>query len=146
MNDDLKPTIEMIAFMELKSSIVKLMFEFTYKYGNLDNDFHPHAGNIMIEALQSCLQEAKLQDKQSNKKLSDDEKAKNIVAFLTIVFGESSDCLESLMQMSPQYLVEKFERYILSERPESDRGLHPILIKCVFEPYCDKYGLPYNKK
>jgi len=48
---------DVIAFMELKGKIVKLMFWFTNKYKHL----YPETGHILINVLDSCLNEAKLQ-------------------------------------------------------------------------------------
>ncbi len=48
---------DVIAFMELKGKIVKLMFWFTNKYTYL----YPETGHILINVLDTCLNEAKLQ-------------------------------------------------------------------------------------
>ena len=56
-----EPTKEEMAFMELKGSIVNLMFEFTDKYGGTNNTLYPMAGHIMVDVLSACLNEAKLQ-------------------------------------------------------------------------------------
>lgn len=55
---------EEMAFEELKSSIDKLMFDFTNKYAGIgDNCLYPNAGNILVNALVACLSEAQYQIK-----------------------------------------------------------------------------------
>ena len=49
------------------------------------------------------------------------------------------------MHFNPDYLIEKFDRYIRSTVNESDFGLHPSLRRSLFEPYCDKYKIPYSE-
>jgi len=74
--------------------------------------------------------------------MTEHEKVKNIFAFLSILFGEKYELLSEIMDFRPEYLIEKFERYVLSTRPESDWGLHPSLRRTVFDKYCEKYNLP----
>lgn len=73
--------------------------------------------------------------------LSKEEKVKNIMAFLSIIFSEDFDLAPALIKMGPDYLIEKFERYVLSDRPESEWGLHPSLRIDFFDKYCEKYRL-----
>lgn len=80
-------------------------------------------------------------DKKEPRKMSKTEKVKNIIAFLCIVFEDNNAILESLFNISPDYLMEKFERYVLSTRPESDWGLHPGLRTSIFEQYCNHWHL-----
>ncbi len=70
------------------------------------------------------------------------EKVKNIFAFLSIMFGDDWEAMKILMNKPPNYIIEKFERYVLSTRPESDWGLHLGLRNTVFNRYCEKYDLP----
>lgn len=60
---ELKPDLECIAFMDLKSKIVKLMFEFTDKYTgtNNANNLYPITGDIIVDVLTACLEEARMQ-------------------------------------------------------------------------------------
>lgn len=74
--------------------------------------------------------------------MDENEKVKNIFTFLCILFGEDERCFEKIMDFSPKYLIEKFERYILSPIPESNWGMHPSLRTNVFDVYCKKYNLP----
>lgn len=74
--------------------------------------------------------------------MDDKQKVKNIFAFLSILFGEKNNALVEIMDMPPDYIIEKFERYVLSTRPESDWGLHPSLRRNVFDRYCEKWDLP----
>ena len=56
----------------------------------------------------------------------DKNEIKNIVAFLMIVFGES-DVMGELIKTSPNYLLEKWKRYIGSDHDNYIWGLHPCL-------------------
>jgi len=62
MSDE-RPNIEEIAFLELKSKIVDLMFHFVDKYSGKNNpdNLYPKVGYIMVDVLTSCLGEAQLQ-------------------------------------------------------------------------------------
>lgn len=61
MNEQSK---EETAFMELKTQMVKLMFEFTDKYSvEGENCIYPHAGRILVNVLSACLSEAEYQIK-----------------------------------------------------------------------------------
>ncbi len=77
--------------------------------------------------------------------LDQKEKVKNIFAFLSIIFWEKWECLREIMDMNPDYLIEKFERYVLSTKPESDWGLHTLLRREVFDRYCEKHSLPITE-
>jgi len=55
---------EEIAFNELKSQIIKLMFDFADKYAARGDDcLYPQVGQIIIDALTACLSEAQYQIK-----------------------------------------------------------------------------------
>lgn len=77
--------------------------------------------------------------------MTEQQQIKNIIAFLAILFGESKTWHEEIMQFTPEYLIEKFERYIVSTKHESDWGLHKSLRVCVFEPYCKKHNIPFDQ-
>lgn len=48
-----------LAFIELKSAIVKLMFDFTDKYSAKgENCIYPYAGEVLVDVLVTCLSEA----------------------------------------------------------------------------------------
>lgn len=70
------------------------------------------------------------------------QQVKNIIAFLSILFGESKLWHEEIMNFTPEYLIEKFDFYIQNIRHSSDWGMHMSLRRCVFEPYCRKHGIP----
>ncbi len=53
------PGLEEIAFMDLKSKIVKLMFDFTEKY-ELPED-RINRGKLLVDVLTACLSEAQYQ-------------------------------------------------------------------------------------
>lgn len=58
-----EPTLEMLAFMDLKEKIVKLMFDFTTKYSGIDKpeNLYPRTPYILIDILTACLNEAQHQ-------------------------------------------------------------------------------------
>lgn len=64
-----------------------------------------------------------------------EDKIKNIFAFLCILFGEDADCCNAIINMSPDYIIEKFERYVLSEKEEWAWGLHPLTKSRIFDEY-----------
>lgn len=68
-------------------------------------------------------------------------KIKNIIAFLSIIFSEDELILSSLFKKSPDYLLEKYERYLNSNKDESLRGMHPALRKQIFNKYCEKWNI-----
>jgi len=74
--------------------------------------------------------------------LSVHDQIKNIMAFLSILFGESKIWHDEIMKFPPDYIIEKYLRYVLSTRPESEWGLHPLLRNNVFNPYCEKWNIP----
>jgi hypothetical protein len=73
--------------------------------------------------------------------MTQEQQVKNIFAFLSIVFGEDLELAQKIMLMPPEYLIEKFTRYIESELYEADWGLHPTLRESIFNRYCRKYNL-----
>lgn len=79
--------------------------------------------------------------KALNGSLTKEQKVKNILAFLAIIFGEDADLARKIMNFSPDYLLEKYERYIDSTAPEHEYGLHPLLRNRLFEPYLIKWGM-----
>jgi hypothetical protein len=69
------------------------------------------------------------------------DQIKNILAFLSIMFGESTVWETDIMNKDPKYLIEKFNRYIQSVRSAHPWGLHPSLRNTVFNRYCKKYSI-----
>jgi hypothetical protein len=72
--------------------------------------------------------------------LSKNEKVANVIAFLSILFGEDEQ-MNAVMNFSPDHIIEKFERYVLSSRTEYQLGLHPLLRSKIFEQYMHKWGV-----
>ncbi len=68
------------------------------------------------------------------------DKVKNIIAFLATLFAEEPALINALMKFSPDYLIEKYERYIESTLVEHPWGLHPALRSGVFDRYWDKWS------
>lgn len=73
--------------------------------------------------------------------MTQEQQVKNIIAFLSILFGESKTWVDEIMKFKPDYLIEKFNRYIISTRHESEWGLHPSLRINVFEKYCTSHNI-----
>ena len=74
--------------------------------------------------------------------MTNDQKVANIIAFFAIIFSEEDEAWEHvIMKMSPSYLIEKFERYVESEIPEYNWGMHLALKKSYFDRYVDKWQL-----
>jgi hypothetical protein len=74
-------------------------------------------------------------------KLKKHEQIANVVAFLSLLFGEDSEAWNTIMEFNPNYIIEKFERYILSARTQYPWGLHPSLRSMRFQRYVDKWEL-----
>jgi hypothetical protein len=68
------------------------------------------------------------------------EKIANIIAFLSILFGEDDE-MKTIMKFNPNYILEKYERYVESTRVEYPWGMHPSLRNQVFQRYVDKWKL-----
>jgi hypothetical protein len=73
--------------------------------------------------------------------MTNHEKAANIIAFFAIMFAEDSDAWEAVMELNPNYIIEKFERYVLSMKVEYPWGMHPSLRSHRFHAYVDKWEL-----
>lgn len=73
--------------------------------------------------------------------MTKDQQIKNIITFLSIIFGEDADFTKQLMEFTPDYLIEKFIRYIKSDIYEADWGLHPSLRRNILNRYCEKYKI-----
>ncbi len=73
--------------------------------------------------------------------MTNNEKIANIIAFFSIMFGENSMIWEEIIELSPNYIIEKFERYVLSMRVEYPWGLHPSLRNERFNNYINKWEL-----
>lgn len=69
-------------------------------------------------------------------------KVKNVFAFLTLIFGEREMWHGQIMDINPEYILEKFNRYVHSHRDESQYGMHPMLKKEIFDRYCEKWEIP----
>jgi len=73
--------------------------------------------------------------------MTKNEKVANIIAFLSLLFGEDWDSFNTIMQFTPDYLIEKFERYVESTNVQYPWGLHPSLRNQCFHSYVDKWEL-----
>lgn len=73
--------------------------------------------------------------------MTQQDKLKNILAFLVILFGDDEHVMTKIMDFSPSYLIEKYERYIESPVAEYDYGMHPSLRQKAYEPYARRWGL-----
>jgi hypothetical protein len=80
--------------------------------------------------------------------MTDEDKIKNIITFLFIIFCGAEINPEvrnllivAIMEIPPDYFIEKFERYVLSNMKEHPWGLHLSLRNSVFNRYCKKWKL-----
>jgi hypothetical protein len=73
--------------------------------------------------------------------MSNSERIANIICFLTLIFGENENLQNMLLEMHPDYLIEKFERYIESSSNEYPWGLHPVLRQHIFHRYTRRWEL-----
>jgi len=67
------------------------------------------------------------------------DKLKNILAFLSILFGEDIGLNRVLMEMNPHYLIEKWEKYVESIHIEHPWGVHTSLRHTYFDRYFNKW-------
>lgn len=70
----------------------------------------------------------------------------NILAFLCIFFGEDSDFWTRIMDFNPDYIIDKFGRYVESCRIEHPWGLHPCLRSATFNRYINKWKLDLEEE
>ena len=80
-----------------------------------------------------------LNQTQKGLHMSRSEKLRNIFAFLSILFAEDERLGECLMGMSPDYLLEKWERYV-EGMMKYDTGMHPNLRREFFDRYFERWG------
>jgi len=73
--------------------------------------------------------------------LTKHEKVANIVVFFSIMFGEDDAAWDALMKLNPEYIIEKFDRYVLSMSIAYPWGMHPSLRDVRFQRYVDKWEL-----
>lgn len=57
------------------------------------------------------------------------------------MFGEDGTIFNKIMEFTPDYIIEKFERYVESTRIEYPWGLHPSLRDYRFHNYIEKWKL-----
>lgn len=73
--------------------------------------------------------------------MTNHEKVANVIAFFAIMLGEHSASWAEVMKLDPNYIIEKFERYVLAIDVEYPWGLHPLLRNQRFHAYTDKWAL-----
>jgi type IV secretory pathway VirB6-like protein len=72
----------------------------------------------------------------------DVDKIKSIMTFLIIIFAEAPTIeLNYILNMSPDYLWEKFNRYVNNTDPLYLTGMHKNLEDGIFNLYCKKWRL-----
>lgn len=77
--------------------------------------------------------------------ISDADKLKNILSFLCILFGEKHDVMETIFSFHPEYIMEKYEKYVRSDRREWPWGMHPSLKKNVFNRWLEKHEVEFSE-
>jgi len=74
--------------------------------------------------------------------MTKNEQIANIIAFLSIMFGENNEgVFTEILKFNPDYIIEKFNRYIESTRVEFPWGLHPSLRSTCFQKYMNKWKI-----
>lgn len=76
--------------------------------------------------------------------MSDTDKLLNILSFLGILFGENVDVMEAVKDLGPEYIIEKYERYVNSDRREWPWGMHPSIKRGDFLSYLQKHNVPQS--
>ncbi len=71
--------------------------------------------------------------------MTEENKIKNMFAFLSILFGEDEHLSRKLIDIPPSYLIEKWDRYIESKTAEHPWGMHPNLRSEFFDLYFEKW-------
>lgn len=75
-------------------------------------------------------------------KMTKHEKVANIISFLAILFADDSgEEFKRIMTYDPDYIIEKFERYVLSTEIQYPRGMHTNLKEYAWQLYVDKWEL-----
>lgn len=69
------------------------------------------------------------------------DKVKNILCFLIILFGEDLHTMSLLGHFSPNYIIEKYNRYIESALIEHESGIHTNFRTELLDTYCSKWHL-----
>lgn len=77
--------------------------------------------------------------------MSDEDKLKNIFSFLCIMFGNDMDIMERIYQYSPEYIMEKYERYVKSDARQWPWGMHPLIKKGVFSSWLKKHNVEVSE-
>jgi len=73
------------------------------------------------------------------RKMNKEDKIKNILVFLIIIFGEDRALMNALMKIHPDYLIEKYESYVESNSIKHPWGLHYNFMNELFDGYCQKW-------
>ncbi len=74
--------------------------------------------------------------------MTKNEQIANIICFLAIMFGEDDpQVFERILEFNPNYLIEKFNRYVESTRVEFPWGMHPGLRVHAFDVYMKKWKI-----
>lgn len=77
--------------------------------------------------------------------MSKNEKVANIIAFLLVLFGEDESIVNKMSHLSPEYIIEKYERYMESNKIKYTWGMHPSLKNELFHRYLDKWKIELNE-
>lgn len=65
---------------------------------------------------------------------------KNAIAFLFILFNEDPVMFDRIRDMSPSYIMEKWDRYMNYEGDYWRHGMHPLLRE-QFDMYCEVWEM-----
>lgn len=73
--------------------------------------------------------------------MTKNEQIANVIAFLSIMFGDDWEVFGKILDFHPDYIIEKFNRYIESTRVEFPWGMHPSLKSTCFDRYMNKWKI-----
>lgn len=76
--------------------------------------------------------------------MTNHEKVANIISFIMILFCEDSHVMNKLIEMSPEYIMHKYDYYVLSDKSAYNWGLHPLIKERLFDMYVEIWGLELN--
>lgn len=77
--------------------------------------------------------------------MTDIDKLKNILSFLCILFGEKHDVMETIFDMHPEYIMEKYQTFVRSDRREWPWGMHQSLKINVFNRWLEKHKVEFSE-
>lgn len=73
------------------------------------------------------------------------DKLKNILSFLCILFNGNDEIMKEIFKFSPDYIIEKYDRYIKSDTREWPWGMHRSIKRDLFIKWLEKYNVELSE-